>query len=167
MGAVTPVDRERPAEKSEHETPEREPCSARDVGHVLGQGDRRVALAMVGESEVVVVVAVDEPELDAVEGACGIHGLEEPRPVGMVREVAEVADLDDERAALLGRPRRQRFDPGGVAMSVAGDEDATDLVSRTRSGVHLPSVATEPACQLMSFGRRPSGRSSSRSADVY
>ena len=84
---------------------------------------------MVGESEVVVVVAVDEPELDTVDSARGVDSGEEAWPAGMIGEVPEVTDLDDDRAALLGCLPRQGFDPCGVAVGVAGDEDATELVS--------------------------------------
>lgn len=127
--AVTPIDGERPAEKSEDPTRESNARASRDVGHVVGQSDRCVAFAMLGEREVIVVVAVDEPQLGTVDGARGVDGGEEAWSAGMIGEVPEVADLDDERAALLGRHPRQCLDPRGVAVGVAGDEDATNVVS--------------------------------------
>lgn len=75
------------------------------------------------------MVAVDEPELDAVARASRIHGREEPEPAGMVREVAEVADLNHDRAAMLDRGADEALGPHGVAMGVAGDEHATNIVS--------------------------------------
>ena len=111
MSAVAPIDREGAAEEPERQTSESDPRATRHVGHVIGQGDRRIVLAVFGEREVVVVVAVDEPELDAMTGARGIDGRQEPRAVGMVREVAEVADLDHDRTALLGRRARQAARP--------------------------------------------------------
>jgi len=100
--AATPIDGVCPAEKSEEPTLESDARPARDIGHVVGQSDRCVAFAMLGESEVVVVVAVDEPQLDTVDGARCVDSGEEAWPAGMVGEVPEVADLDDDGTALLG-----------------------------------------------------------------
>ncbi len=129
VNAVAPVDRERAAEEPALQTSESDPGAARNVRHVIGQGDRSAALAMLGQREVVVVISVDEPELDAVTRARSIDGREEPRPVGMVREVAEVADLDHDRAVLLGRRADEPLDPRRVAVGVASHEHATNIVS--------------------------------------
>jgi hypothetical protein len=109
---------------------------------------------MLGQREVVVVISVDEPELDAVTRARSIDGREEPRPVGMVREVAEVADLEHDRAVLLGRRADEPLDPRRVAVGVAGHEHATNIVSWSDRSVHATSVATETFRPWTSFGWR-------------
>lgn len=75
--AVTPVDGERPTEKAEGPAPERDACSTRDVGHMVGQGIWFAMIAVLGEREVVIVVAVDEPELDTVDSARSVDSGEE------------------------------------------------------------------------------------------
>ena len=75
------------------------------------------------------MVAVDEPELDAVDGARSVDSSEEAWPAGMIGEVPEVTDLDDDRAVMLGCLPRQSLDPCGIAVGVAGDADAPDVVS--------------------------------------
>jgi len=91
--AVAPVDRERPAEESEGDTAEFKPRAAWNVCHVIGQPHQIVGLSMFGDG-VIVMVAVDEPELDIVGSASRVHSGEEARTFRKVREVAEIADLD-------------------------------------------------------------------------
>lgn len=129
VSAVAPVDRECTAEEPGRQTPESDPRCTRNVGHVIGQGDWGLDLAMLCKCEVVVVVAVDEPELDAISRARGIDGRQESRPVGKIWEVAEVADLDDHRAALLSRGVDESLDPCCVAVGVTGHQHATDIGS--------------------------------------
>ena len=68
-----------------------------------------------------------------------------------VGEVAEVTDLDDDRAAALGGFPRERLDPCRVAVGVASDQHATDVVSCGDRGVHETSVDTELEAQAKRF----------------
>jgi hypothetical protein len=60
---------------------------------------------------VVVVVAVDERDVDVVLGAGALGGVEDGPPDAMAREVAKVADLQDERAVLITSDCAQVPDP--------------------------------------------------------
>ncbi len=103
------------------------------------------------EGGVIVVVAVDEPQFDAVDLAGGVDGAEESWPVGVVREVPEVADLNDDRAPGVGCDVGQMFDPFRVAVSVTGDEDAPNVDSVGNGSVREISVIRQTASRVANF----------------
>jgi hypothetical protein len=80
-GAVAPVDGERSTEKPERAATDVEARPTGDVGDVLGDVDGNVAVLELGERGVVVVVAVDEPQLDAVGRAGLVDVRKEARSV--------------------------------------------------------------------------------------
>lgn len=96
------------------------------------------------------MVSVDEPQLDSVGGAGALDCGEEVSPFTVRREVSEVADLDDHRAAVVGGGFGEAFDPSDVAMGVAGDEDATNVVSADVA-VHDISVTARPHSASFAF----------------
>jgi hypothetical protein len=87
--------------------------------------------------------------------AGSLGGVEEGAPGPVHREVAEVADLHDQRAVVCSRDAAQVADPAGVGVRVTGQQDARQFGPTTidRQPAHPSTLAAEAAPRDEGFDR--------------
>ena len=97
----------------------RQVMQAKAERHRTGRGGASVST---GERLGVVVVSVHEQKLEARAAEEGAGGAEEAAPLRVARQVAEIAERDKRRAALLNGALDQAAQVPSVAMQVTKDE---------------------------------------------
>lgn len=120
------VDRERPAERAETHARPLPAMSTGDIAASIGDCDDAVLVWLeFGQCVVVFVVAIDPVDaVDALMFGMPADLLEISKPVGGVRPVAEITELQDRVAAVTVRELAQCADPARVAVHIAGEQQS-------------------------------------------